>query len=58
MLNKHKNRKIDNLASEIDTCHNDNTTVYQAIKYINRKAPQHLLVRDKDSRNLTEPKAV
>ena len=58
MLNKYKNRKIDNLASEIDKCHNDNTTMYQAIKYINRKAPQNLLVHGKDGRNVTEPKAV
>ena len=37
MLNEDKNRELDNLASEIDKCHNDNTKIYQAVTLINRK---------------------
>ena len=58
MLNEDKNREHDNLASEIDKCHNDNTKMYQAVKCINRKPLQNLMVHDKAGRNLTEPNAV
>ena len=58
MLNEDKNRERDNLASEIDKCHNDNTKMYQAVKCINRKPLQNLMVHDKAGRNLTEPNAV
>ena len=37
--------KLDNLALEIDKCHNDNTKMYQAIKFINTKPLQNLIVK-------------
>ena len=58
ILNEDMNREIDNLASEIDKCHDDNTKMYQAIKFINRKPLQNLIVHDKTGRNVTEPNAV
>ena len=58
MLNEDKNCELDNLASEINKCHNDNTKMYQAIKFINRKPLQNLMVHDKADRNVTEPNAV
>ena len=58
VLNEDKNRKLDNLASEIDKCHNDNTKMYQEIKFINRKPLQNLIVHNKSGRNVKEPNAV
>ena len=58
MLNEDTNRELDNLASEIDKCHNDNTKMYQAIKFINRKPLQNLMVHGKAGRNVTELNAV
>lgn len=37
MLYEEKNRQLDNLASEINKCHNDKTKMYQAVKFIKRK---------------------
>ena len=50
--NEGKNCSLDNLASEIDKCHNDNTKMYQAIKFIKRKPLQNLIVHDKAGRNV------
>ena len=47
-----------NQASETDKCHNDSTKLYQAIKFINRKPLQNLIVHDKSGRNVTKPNAV
>ena len=58
MLNEDTNRELDNLASEIDKFHNDNTKMYQAIKFINRKPLQNLMVHGKAGRNVTELNAV
>ena len=52
MLNEDKNHELDNLSSEIDTCYNDNTKMYQVIKFINRKPPC------KAGRNVTETNTV
>ena len=46
-----------NQASETDKCHNNNTKLYQAIKFMNRK-PLRNLIRDKSGRNVTKPNAV
>ena len=45
-------------ASEIDKCHNDNTKTYQAVKFINRKPLQNLMVHDKAGRSVTKLNAV
>ena len=58
MLNEDKNCELDNLASETDKFLNDNTKLYQAIKFFNRKPQQNLTVRDKAARNFTEPNEV
>ena len=58
ILNEDKNRELDNLAPEIDKCHNDNTKMYRAIKFINRKPLQNLIVHDKAGRNVTESNTV
>ena len=58
MLNKEKNRELDNLASEIDKRHNDNTKIYQAVKFITGKPLQYLMVHENASRNITEPNVV
>ena len=39
-------------------CHNDNTKMYQEIRFINRKPLQSLVVHGKAGTNVTEPKAV
>ena len=56
--NEGKNRSLENLASEIDKCHNDNTKMYQAMKFIKRKPLQNLIVHDKAGRNVREPNSV
>ena len=58
MLNEDKNCELDNLASEKDKFLNDNTKLYQAIKFFNRKPLQNLTVQDKAARNFTEPNKV
>ena len=58
ILNEEKNRELDNLAPEIDKCHNGNTKMYGAIKFINRKPLQNLIVHDKAGRNVTESNTV
>ena len=58
ILSEHKNRERDNLASEIDKYHNDNTKMYQVIKFTNRKPLQNLIVHDKAGRNVAEPNAI
>ena len=58
VLNEEKNREIDNLTSEIDKCHNDNTKIYQEIKFINKKHLQNLLVHSKAGINVTTPNVV
>ena len=50
--------EVDNPASEIYKCHNDNTKMYQAIKFINRKPLQNFMVHEKAGRNVTEPNTV
>ena len=45
-------------ASEIDKCHNDNAKTYQAVKFINRKPLQNLMIHDKAGRNVTKLNAV
>ena len=44
MLNEDKNRELENLTSEIDKYHNDNAKIHQALKLINRKSLQNLMV--------------
>ena len=44
MLNEDMNCELDNLASEINKYHNDNTKMDQAIKFINRKLLENLMV--------------
>ena len=51
ILNEDKNGKLDNLALEIDKCHN-NAKMYQAIKIINRKPLQNLIAHNKAVYNL------
>ena len=58
MLNEDKNLELDNEASKIDKCHDDNTKMYQTVKFINRKSLQNLMVHDKAGRNVTELNAV
>ena len=58
IFSQDKNRKLDNLASAIDKCHNDNTKMYQTTKCINRKPLQNFIVHDKAGRNVTEPNAI
>ena len=41
------NCELDNLPSEIDKCHNGNTKMYQAVKFIKQKPLQNLMVYDK-----------
>ena len=61
IFNEDKNLKDSETwqpVSEIDKCHNDNTKMYQAIKFINREPLQNLMAHDKAGRNFTEPNAV
>ena len=57
ILNEDKNCELDNLALEIAKCHNDNTKMYQAVKFINRKPLENVMTHDKAGRNVTEPNA-
>ena len=55
MLNGDNVLELDNLALEIGKCHNDNTKIYRAIKFINGKTLQNLMVHVKADRNVREP---
>ena len=44
--------------SETDKCYNDDTKMYQTIKFINRKPLQNLMVHDEAGRNVTESNAI
>ena len=55
ILNKDKNRELDQVATHIDEHFHANTKMYQAVKLLNRKSMQNPFVHDKHGRNVTDP---